>query len=306
MKFVVTGWMIGLIVLVASCGDPSVGVGGKEFDRKIVIQGYLVAGEPVHILLTRNFAINQDIIINRFDLLIVDADVRLTDLDRSEEFLLSYNPATLQYEYAGSDLEIRQGVSYRLSVSAVVEGEELEASSVTTVPLEGFEILESESILGPFHHRERSGTGELLHYDIAFRRSSGIEFYVFSVQPMDASIYTFVYDNPFDDLDTNDVEFFFRELTIWFEWIQGLPLDPMAEPQINSKEIQWQGLNFYGPYRAIGYAGDRNMKEFYLTHSTVQEIDGNFHEPAFHITGDGIGVFGSAIVDTVFFEVLWD
>ena len=35
----------------------------------------------------------------------------------------------------------------------------------------------------------------------------------------------------------------------------------------------------------------------------VQEIDGNFHEPVFHIDGDGIGVFGSAVTDTVYFSV---
>ena len=36
----------------------------------------------------------------------------------------------------------------------------------------------------------------------------------------------------------------------------------------------------------------------------VKEIDGNYHEPAFHFEGDGIGVFGSAIADTAYFWIL--
>jgi len=36
----------------------------------------------------------------------------------------------------------------------------------------------------------------------------------------------------------------------------------------------------------------------------VQEIDGNLHEPAFHIEGDGIGVFGAAVADTAYFEIV--
>jgi hypothetical protein len=54
----------------------------------------------------------------------------------------------------------------------------------------------------------------------------------------------------------------------------------------------------------IIYAADRNFRDFQITHELLQSIDGNYHEPAFHIDGDGIGVFGSAAVDTAYFEVL--
>ena len=49
---------------------------------------------------------------------------------------------------------------------------------------------------------------------------------------------------------------------------------------------------------------DRNFRDFQATHEVTQGADGNHHEPAFHIDEDGIGVFGSAIVDTVYFNVL--
>jgi hypothetical protein len=54
----------------------------------------------------------------------------------------------------------------------------------------------------------------------------------------------------------------------------------------------------------VVYAFDKNYKDFLITHDQVQEIDGNFHEPEFHFEGDGIGVFGSAIADTVQITVL--
>ena len=41
----------------------------------------------------------------------------------------------------------------------------------------------------------------------------------------------------------------------------------------------------------------------FQTYKNVQEFDGNFHEPRINIQGDGIGIFGSAIADTVFLKV---
>ena len=56
-------------------------------------------------------------------------------------------------------------------------------------------------------------------------------------------------------------------------------------------------------YRAVVYACDENFRLFLLTYDSVQEFDGNFHEPIMNFTGDGIGVFGSCIADTVYFKV---
>jgi hypothetical protein len=36
----------------------------------------------------------------------------------------------------------------------------------------------------------------------------------------------------------------------------------------------------------------------------VKEFDGNFHEPVQIFTGDGIGVFASAVRDTVVFNIV--
>ena len=291
-------WSV-LILLVwgVNCGSPDVSVTGSGFEPKIVIQGYLYPGRGVSVLLTRNFPLrNGD--VNRFDLVLEEATAILTDgSDRT--FELEYEPTTLHHEYDGEDLVVDFGATYALSVDAVIDGKSLSAGATTTVPERGFSIAEESSLLVPLHYRERDLNGDLRQFEIAFARSPGVDFYALSLLALEASSESFVYDNPYRDDDADDVNFFLEELRVYFDWIQN-----PAETALSSMRLNWFGLPFVGPYRAILYAADQNLKDFFLTHATVQDIDGNFHEPVLHIEGDGIGVFGSAIVDTVFFEVL--
>ena len=67
--------------------------------------------------------------------------------------------------------------------------------------------------------------------------------------------------------------------------------------------LDWINIWFYGNYRIIVYACDENFRLYVLTYKNVQEFDGNFHEPRINIDGDGIGIFGSAIADTVYLKV---
>lgn len=60
---------------------------------------------------------------------------------------------------------------------------------------------------------------------------------------------------------------------------------------------------FYGKYTVVAYAGDTNFKDYVMTAPSVQEADGNFHEPILIFKGNGIGVFASAIADTATFTV---
>jgi hypothetical protein len=78
---------------------------------------------------------------------------------------------------------------------------------------------------------------------------------------------------------------------------------------VNSKadninvEIEWINIWFYSKYRVIVYAGDQNFRNFSTTNQELQEMDGNFHAPIVDIKGDGIGVFASAIADTLTFTI---
>ena len=298
-------WLISHLAafILVSCGNPDVVAPSFDERPQIAIQGFLLPHREVRILLTRTFPLNPDTTINKFDLLIEDADVTLTDISRGNRYNLTYNPEIVQYNYSG-ELDIAHGRTYRLEVQAVIDGDTLRANSTTKVPESGFAVVDAASNLSPLSYRQRDQEGELEHFSIAFTRSPGIDFYILSISALDASPSTYVYGNPFFDHDEGDVNFFFRELVSTFEWGQSLPPDPLQEPQISVQDILWRGLLFYGRYRTIIYAADKNLKDFFLTHSTVQELDGNFHEPTFHIEGDGVGVLGSAVADTVFFEIL--
>ena len=288
-----------------SCGKPTVVAPAVHENPQIVIGGYLFPDGDVRILITRSFPLDPTLRIDKFGLVIEDATVTLTDIAAQAGYPLTYNPATLQYEFAGaSPPVIGHGLTYRLDVAATLDGEGLTAHTTTTVPQAGFGVDGDASHLSPMRYRERDEDDEVKQFEIAFTRSPGVDFYLISLSALDASRETFVYDNPFVDHDSSDVDFFLDDLISAYEWSQSLPGDPRQEPVLSSQVIQWRQLLFYGRYRAIVYAADRNFKEFFLTHSTLQEIDGNFHEPIFHIEGDGVGVFGSAIADTVFFEVL--
>ena len=293
--------LIPLIGALA-CGDPGVKVTDPALASKIIIQGYLFPHQPVRILLTRNFPLETGE-INRFDLLLDEAMAILTQVSSGTTYELVYNPSSLHYEYPGANLLIDWGETYRLDVAAVVDGKPLSAHSTTTVPEPGFEVVQAESRLAPLSYRQRDASGRLQQFEIAFTRSPEIDFYVLSILALEASAETFVYDNPYRDSDLDDVNFYLDDLKVFIDWQQNAPTDPAREPVLSRLKIQWFGLPFYGKYRGILYAAEQNFKDFFLTHSTVQDIDGNFHEPILHIEGDGAGVFGAALVDTVYFEV---
>ena len=289
--------------IFSACGDPQINAAKNEFEPKIVIQGYLFPEKPVEIILTRNFALQENNPFSVFDLIIENAAATISDLTENKVYHLSYDPNALSYKINENELIIDYGKTYRLDVEAEINGKRLSAHSTTTVPQQGFAVVESESRLGVLKYREKDENGDVKKFEIAYTRSENIEIYIESILALDASTSTFVYDNPFYDHDTSDVNFFFKELVSRFEWAQNQPKDPLQEPVISRQEIQWISLPFYGRYRAIVYAAERNFKDFFLTHSTIQTIDGNFFEPSFHINGDGIGIFGAAIADTVYFEV---
>ncbi len=98
-----------------------------------------------------------------------------------------------------------------------------------------------------------------------------------------------------EDLDENLDEFSFKA-----RWIQNTP-EYIGESTIR---LLWFDLFFYSEYEVIVYAADDNYREFLQTYNRVQEFDGNFHEPSFNFEGDGIGVFGSVVPDTVYVKVI--
>ncbi|MCK4558763.1 MAG: DUF4249 family protein [Calditrichia bacterium] len=300
-KFAYSFILIFTTLLLSSCGKTSVTIDERTYEPNIVINGYLYPEKPVsNIQITRNFPIGTTIDKNQIAL--SEASVNLTDIETNIVYELTYNPNTFAYEYIKEDLEIDYGKSYRLDISANIDNSDLQASSTTTVPEKGLEIDRENSIFGDLFYRETDETGKLITPQVAYKQSENSAFYLLSISALNADIHTFIYENPFG-LDINDV----LEEDGKIENFQYRVRWTRPENQnggFSIMEISWFQIWFYGPYRLVLYAGDENFYHFYNTHRNVQNIDGNLHEPIFHIDGDGIGVFGSAVIDTLSLNIL--
>jgi len=299
--------ILSIIILVFSCGEGIVEVTNESYEPKIAIEGYLIAGQQVDkIRISRNFPINANLTSTGISLipLVYQTTVTITDIAADRTYFLTFHEAPpperrledYYWQYNNPILKIKPGNSYTLNVTATIDGQELQASSTTTVPDSGFSIAQLN--YNQLIFREEDQRGSLKQFEITINRSPGISFYLASVQAQNPSRSNFIFENPFfgEDPDDFDLEGYDYE----YGWIQDTPTSFGQTPFT----IFWANIWFYDNYELIVYATDDNYREFVQTYNDVQEPDGNFHEAKFNIEGDGIGVFGSMIADTAYFEVL--
>jgi hypothetical protein len=293
---------IFLVNLLSGCGDATMEPSNESYEQRIVIEGYLHAGQPIdRIYVSRNFPVDAD--LTKMSVL-PDPDetfVYITDLDSDKNYQLEYNTSedddwnNYYWTYRDSDVIVEYGKSYQIDVSTVIDGKECHASSVTTVPEEGFEIMSIN--YNRLKYREKDSNENLKNFEVEINRSIGSNFYTASLEALNPTLESFIYDNPYDekkpeDVDLHDDAFTYSVLH--------------HAPEIEGKSIKtlgWEVFNFYDQYRVIIYAADENYKDYLITHNNVMEMNGNFHEPKFNFEGDGIGVFASIIADTVYVEV---
>ena len=295
---------VAFAMMVTACGEGVVSVTNESYESKIAIEGFLVPHQPVtKIRVARNFPIDAN--LRSFELLLPNAEVKLIDESSGREYQLTFHRSRFDFdsnyfEYQGDDLIIECGKSYTLEVTATIDGQQRYTRATTTVPQEGFRIVQVnyDSLV----YRQRGENGEVLTFELIIERSPGTTFYINTVRALDASSATFVYDNPFARLEPKEVDEDLDDFVYYYDWLQDTP----ATAGQSRVDVFWFALWFYGRYEIITYAADRNYKEFLQTYNDVQEPDGNFHEPKFHFDGDGIGVFGSLIADTVYVKVLKD
>jgi hypothetical protein len=288
-----------LILLFIACGKDSVSL-NPQYEPKIVINAFLYPEQPIDkIRISRNWPLNENIEYSKLILDNSTAEVVCTDLSDNTAYPLSFH-ADSGYYYNG-ELLIAYGGRYQLDIRATIDGKELSASSVTEVPLAGFQMIDS-LFNDSYYFYTRNAQNEYQIPVITFQRSAGTDFYVFSIVALDASVSSFIYDHPYlpTDIEEKDIIENFNDFKYSHEAVFNIP----KTPGITTWEIMKYHTWFYGRYRVIAYAGDKNYKDYYLTHADVQEMDGNYHEPKFNISGDGIGVFGSVIADTLYFELL--
>jgi hypothetical protein len=283
-----------LVMLISGCGEGVVNIDDGTYNPKIVMHGILIPGYYAEVHFARNFPLKTSVRLD--ETVLADAQAKIID-ESGAEFNLTLNRNTGHYQ--SHELIPEYGKTYTLEVSATIDGQPLFARSTTTVPQAGLEIIEEKSVLDSMTYRQRDENDNIIDFELTINRSDSTDFYAASVFALNADTTTFIYDNPFGDPDAADVQDDLYDFQQNYTWIQDTPLGPGESIIPLFYFFTW----FYGDYRVIVYAGDRNLKEFVISNDMVQEIDGNFHEPAFHIEGDGIGVFGSAVTDTAFFYV---
>jgi hypothetical protein len=280
-------YLIITATVVFSCGDPVVDIAGVSYQPKIVVHGYVYPDEDIkQIRIMRNFPLDRA--INPRELILTPGGNGV--IAKINEINLQYDPVTQKY-YTHS-ITAQNGASYTLEITAVIDGEQLQTSSITTVPLEGFSLLDTE--LGTITYRDP--------VIFRFTPSTGIDFYAFSIIPDSASVENFIYDNPYiPNLEVEDVDEDLDNFRFQFDVVINANSTPGT---IHTYEVHGLDTWFYSSYKVIVYAGDNNFKDYVLTVSNVQQPDGNFIEPRMYLTGDGIGIFGSAIRDTVTFNLV--
>ncbi|MBX7151036.1 DUF4249 domain-containing protein [bacterium] len=289
-------------LFAVSCGEGKIDISSQKYEPKIVIEGYLTPQHKVErIHISRNFPL--DAVIDPEDIPIADAQVTITDLASMTEYPLTYNVDSSYFEYNGVGLDIGFNKSYRLNVTAVIDGQTLMANSTTTTPQSGFSIIPELSTLDSMVYRKKNSTGQLEFFKVAFNRSPGVDFYLVTMIARNPSVESFIYSpaNPFGDVDSSDVV---KDMEDYRHDDDDWLMNPNLGPGTTTFDLEWFLMWFYGEYQMTMYACDKNYKDFAITNDDVQEEDGNFHQPVLHINGDGIGVFGSVIADTAYIKVL--
>ena len=288
MKFIKNIIIVFTAVFLSSCGDPLVEIENVKYEPKITVEAYLYPGEEVNnIKLLSNFPLETTI---------DSANLILTP---NKNFVVAtINGIPLLYDevkkhYYNNSLIIEHAKKYKLEVNAVINGKQLYTESETETPKEGFKIIEKN--LGDVKYIQQKA-------EIKFNPAPGTGFYAFSVRAENATVDNFIYNNPFiPNLERKDIEENFNDYLYQLNLIININSTPGTVIDYEVLELDtW----FYTNYKVIVYGGDENFKDYVLTVNRVQQPDGNFIEPAFHFKGDGIGIFGSAVKDTVTFNLI--
>lgn len=289
--------LITSFILLLACGDTSVDIDKSTYQPKIVVNGLLYTGEETQsIEIMRNFPLNTTIIPD--EKYISNALVTLRN-QYGEIDTLNYWPRNRCYALVYDPMEIVGGEEYTLYVSAEIDGQELWTRSSTIAPYPGFSINDQLSTSGTITYRKYYVDGKLTDPTVTFNRTAGAEFYGLSAVALNANDSTFIEDNIFgfkpDSLQ--EVIDYAKHISYWSS------PDNSADGS-STIDLPWYLIYFYSTYRLTIYAGDLNFYHFYISHQSVMNMDGNLREPLFHFEGDGIGLFGSAIRDSIFFEVI--
>lgn len=285
ITLIIVAFTMGMIL--SACGDPMIEVPEDQYEPKIVMEAFIYPGETVKdIKISRNFRINQEI----------DSDnlILLPDANQVE---VSINDIPLEFDptektWFNNSILVESEKTYTINIKATIEGLRLQATSTTTVPSAGFQVIEEN--LGVVKYPTP------LFFN--FKPTQGCEIYLWATMADSASLDNFIYDNIyFPDIDREDLEKGFNGFRFQQQFM--INVDANLDGNV-TKELLGLDTWFYSTYTVFFYAGDKNFKDYQMTAKRSQQFDGNFVEPLLNIEGDGIGVFASALKDTMYFEII--
>jgi hypothetical protein len=269
-----------------SCGEPNVNVEAVEYVPKIAVEAFIYPGEEISgIRIMRNFPLEES--VKEDDLFLTPQQNNVIVTINGNE--LEFDPVSKTYFW---NAIVDFNTEYTININATIREKALYATAKTTTPGPGFDLMQNE--LGTFSYSDALPA-------IEFTTSSTTDFYIFSVIADSNSTDNFIYDNRINPgIEKSDVEDRMSSFLLQSRWLSHLDPDYSGTYTYQVEDFDvW----FYANYRVIAYAGDYNFRQFHLTNSQLQEMDGNFHEPFQVFTGDGIGIFGSAIKDTAYFTL---
>lgn len=287
MKSIAAIALTVLVLIISGCGKPGVNLNNAPYNPKITVEGYVYPGQTVSdIKLMRNFSLGNSVNIN---------DLYLTPSGNSVTATINGTPLIFDPQtqtYFNNQIMADYGQSYTLEVFATIDGTQLHTTSTTITPHKGFAVLNRN--IGNFSYGDSIG--------IKYISSPGTGFYSFSIVPDTASPANFIYNNSIrKKLNPTDVADNLNQYKFRYDNINNIDsYSNLTYTHYITSRNTW----FYSSYTVIAYACDENFKDFLLTSPNVEEINGNFHEPVETFQGDGIGVFGSAISDTLKFTIV--
>lgn len=284
-------------MLYMACGDTSVDIDKSTYKPKIVVNGLLYTGEKIQrIEIMRNYPLNTTIIPDQK--YITEALVTISNKNGDTD-TLNYSPLSNSYVSDYNQIDIIGGEEYTLYVSAKIDDQELWTRSSTIAPHLGFSINDQLSTRGDIPYRKYYVNGLLTNPTVTFNRTVGAEFYGLSAVALNADETTFIKDNIFG-VDPDSLE----EMINYIKYISYWSSPDNRAEGTSTIELPWYLIYFYSTYRLILYAGDLNFYHFFISHQSVMNMDGNLREPLFYFEGDGIGLFGSAVRDSIYFNVV--
>jgi hypothetical protein len=287
-KYIIAFW---IFVSLSGCGEGIVSIDNKLYEPKIVIYGFLQPRKNItNISISRNYPLNHK--IDQELLYLKSAVVIVTDLELNKNYQLFFNDQDKCFERP--DVVVRKGVSYKLSVSAIIDGNKIEASAVTDVPKDIPLIDTTRSKLAPFRVYDKDSSGEYKYFEVCWKFSPVIDYYLFRrevVNIVDSNMISFT---PFDYWekysDLRRIRSFDHTIELW---------NNDHSDNYYNKKIEVIEFACAGKQRFILTSGDINFRDYVTQPKEVTDVDGNLYEPKYHINGMGIGVFGSMVSDTV-------